>query len=457
MRDEFELAKAIHDGKLELLCTEMQLLRAPSYHDVLLEGTGVIRTNEDGRLSFQMVAPIKSWPSDPALNPHRPHGEVYEADDHVMLRAVDYHGREWRSDWFLAKPFSPASGSPNFVVGHELESLFHASERPHTEESEGWVYVPRQRRLPFNATTRATQTVGTREIETRWSSDHHVRQIGQAEVEFRLMERHWLVVRARQCTPVMPDWAGLICQALSFATATTVGPAVAVRRFNKRKDIGLFSGPFDRFRTTLPPPLVALWSKTADDFWTLIQCFVEWSQQHEAERSELFEELAGIRSGALGSIHTACLTLAVGIETLIGLLLKDEPVDEDQRDGIASVIQHVKDWDGDEKVRGRALGMLSQMLRTRAVDRLYAFAVRSGVPKSLVEAWKTLRNMRAHGGTTGDDQKLYDLYYAAVELLYRLVGSTIGYTGQITPMSKRGWDMDEWGFDVKTEAPGDGT
>lgn len=454
MTDEFEIAKAINAGKLELLCPKMELLRCPSYHDVLLEGTGVIQTNEDGSLAFQMVAPIVPWSPDPVLNPSRPHGELYEPHDHVMLRALDYRGREWRSNWFLAKPIHPNTGSPNLLVSHRLTGLSSFAERRKSNTSEGRMYLPQQGRLSFDASTRTTRTVRGNEIETCWSCDHHVRKINDAEVEFRSEDGHWLVVTAKQSAPVMPDWGGLLCQALSFATAQSVRPAVAVREFDDRSFTHVFSGPFSSFRTYLTPPIVSLGPQTTSDFWTLVQRFVEAAKAEEARAAVLFSELDGIRSGSSGSIQTACLTLAIGIESLADLLLRDEVIlrDTAMDAEIEGLFKHIEAWSGDGRLKKRANGMLGPLRGgVRAVDRLYAFTKRNGVPDESVLSWKTLREMKAHGRTMENPQRLLDLYYSAVELFYRIVCSSIGYAGRLTTTSERGWGVDQWGFPLSRQ------
>src|SRR5688572_14130324 len=114
MTDEFELAKAVHGGELDLICTEMQLLRCPGYHDSLLDGTGVIRSDKQGRLSFEMVAPMRGFP-DIVKREQRPHGQLHDPTDHAMLRAVDLRGREWRSNWFIPRLGYRASESPNWI------------------------------------------------------------------------------------------------------------------------------------------------------------------------------------------------------------------------------------------------------------------------------------------------------------------------------------------------------
>jgi hypothetical protein len=445
MTDLFKLAKAVADGTLDLICTEMQLLRCPRNEESLLNGTGVIRSDERGRLSFQMVSPVNGIPAI-ARRTERPHGELYELNEHVLLRALDSAGREWRSNPFIPN-VTHAFGSTNWLVSQPVESLGCSLQRPSSSQSIGRLFIPRQRQLPFDRATFTTSTAGDQTVETIWSSDHHVQTIAEAEVEFRLAESDWLAITATQNTPVMPDWPGLVCQALSFATAKEVRPALAAREFSEHIYVHILSGPFGVPASHLPRPLMDISPSSTEDFWQIVQRFVEWARANESRAPALFDELSGIRNVAAASIQTACLGLAVGVESIAEALLNDPVSRAPEESGhIESLISLINAWDGDRGVQQRVVNMLRSMSRTRAVDRLYAFSERAEIPESLVRSWKKLRDMKAHGRTTEDRQSLYDLYYSTAELLYRLVGAVIGYTERVTPTSRRGWEMDQWGF-----------
>src|SRR5690606_24994693 len=112
-----------------------------------------------------------------------------------------------------------------------------------------------QSQFPFDRHTKFERLAGETLVEGGWSIDHHVRKIGEAEATFRREEGGWLSVTAKQNTTMMPDWPGLMCHALSFATSGLVRPAVIVRAFKEREDIGLFSGPFHQYRSLMPRPI----------------------------------------------------------------------------------------------------------------------------------------------------------------------------------------------------------
>lgn len=447
MDRELDFARAIKDGTLDLICPEMELLVCPGYHDVAVIGTGVIRSDKHGRLYFRMVWPMDG-PCHEVLRPHKSPGEMYGPDDHVMLRAVDEAGREWRSNWMIVD-VSGQIPIPNYRLRKNLATIMHSRTRTKSDQSFVRILIPDTPPLPFDALTQERKTVGEREIAWQSSLDHHTHQIGEAEVVFRRKGDNWLSVYASRKGPFMPTWPGLLCHALEFATAQTMTPAVVTREFNEREDLGLFSGPFWRFATPMPGPVHFDGPEGASDFWRILELFFKHVELKQFEDNPLLDELAGVRRGAQGSFQAACLILGVGIESLSNILLAREVppsiCDEVRR----AIVAHVEAWSGDGSVKKRVLGMLDRLGSVSAADRLYAWARRTSTPQTLLDAWKRLRHSKAHGTVEDEDQRLYDLYYSALELHYRLVASAIGYDGPITPTSERGWGQG-------SESPPDG-
>lgn len=440
MSADQKLARSIVDGSLDLICPEMELLVCPAYHDAALSGSGVIRSDDRGQLYFKMAAPFTGTPHL-ALRRTRPAGEVHDEHDHVMLRAVDQNGHEWRSNWLLLDLQFPTL-QPSWLVRHNLESLMSSRKVPHSTKSRLTIHIPNQHGLIFDQATTKTLTVDDEQVSSGWSLDHHKRSFNDSEVVFRKGDDAWLTVVATRDSPIMPDWPGLLCHALEFACARRARPAVVVREFNDRRDTGLFSGPFWQYQSLMPPPVHPREPADAGAFWTLIERFFVFVSGDSPKVERLLNELEGIRNGASGSAQTACLTLAVGIESICDILLPNlsSPKDEDE---MTSLLNHIDAWDGDARLRSRAIRLITNMRAVRAVDRLYAWASDEDINHDLIDRWKALRHPRAHGAAMSEDQTSFDQYYAAVELLYRMVTWAIGYDEPILRTSTRGWGQND--------------
>lgn len=440
MPDAFKLARSIVDGKLDLLCPKMELRICPSYHETVMTGCGLIRANERGELSFRLSGQVP-FPFPDVFRGDKPQGTVYDIDDHVMLVALDAEGREWRSNPLLIHLKHPGEIVDGYM-SRKIETLSHYHKWPSKHESTVRMYLPRQSQFPFDRHTRFERLAGETLVEGGWSIDHHIRKIGDVEVTFRKEEDSWLSVTGKQPTPMMPDWAGLMCHALSFATSGIVRPAAIVRSYNNSEQIGLFSGPFHQYRSLMPRPIIGLTSDDAEAFWSLVEKVFLFAWSRRESPMQFLQELEAIRAGAAMSIQTACLTLSIGIEALAKELLPSVPPVGWDQGAKASLEAHIAEWKGDYDTRSRVLGWLKSKGEVRAQDRLYAWASASGVKHSLIEEWSALRNRRAHGTSLEDTQPSYDRYYAVVELLYRIIASVVGYNGSVLETSSRGWGQD---------------
>jgi hypothetical protein len=440
MDQEMELAKAIKGGTLELICPEMELLVCPSYDESALKGAGVIRSDDLGRLYFRMISPSSVRDArHKSLFGSKPIGELYAPEDYVMLRAVDGDGREWRSNQ-LRIDLTNQIPVPNYHIRNGLFSISHSQERKKIEQSSIQILIPRVPELPFDMFTQNRRSVGEREIGFSSSLDRHEHTIGAATVIFRREEDGLLLVSAFQDGSFPPTWPGLMCHALGFAVAQTMHPVVIAREFEDRSHLHLHSGPFWRYSSMMHPPAPFTDSQGRRDFWSLVQLFFAHIEKQQIEPNPLLDELDGIRRGSQGSLQTACLTLAVGIESIARLLLRDEFSPRIARPSIDPLLGYLDAWSGDTALKSRARGALSRLMDVGAADLMYAWAEKTRTDKELVDAWKKLRHPRAHGETLPRESG-WIRYCSAIELLHRLIAYAVGYHGPILKTSQPGWGL----------------
>ncbi len=450
MSRELDWAKLVFEGSLDLICPEMELVVCPNYSEVAMKGSGVIRSDKHGRLYFRLISPFDGA-AHPVLRPSRPQGEMYQPHDHVMLRATDEGGRMWSSNWMIVD-LSNQLPIPNWRLRKHLANVMWSRQRPKHHTSYSHVLIPGLTRLPFDMWTKSVQTVGTKEVGWRDAVDHHSQTIDGAEVTFRKLEDGWLSIFARKDEPFMPYWAGLMLHAIEFMAGGNAPAAVLLRSFNEREDLQLCSGPFWRYDSAMPGPVTFQGPQGAGDYWCLLERFFVFLNANWQSVEPILNELSGIRRGSQGSFQTACLTLAVGIESLSRVLLKDEQPPTVCKRLFRALLDHVSAWDGDPALVERAKGALGRLADVSAADRLYAWAGRTGVDRGLVDRWRKLRNPTAHGSAAVEEQITYDQYYSGVELLYRVIASAVGYDGPIVPTSQRGWGAEQTD-DLGEEAP----
>ncbi len=226
----------------------------------------------------------------------------------------------------------------------------------------------------------------------------------------------------------------------------------------------------------MPPPVYFRGPEGAN-FWRAVELFFSHIERHQFEQYPLISELEGIRRGAQGSFQTACLTLAVGVESIAKVVLKDELVsppsiqslldyiDSWQGDSTlrqraketlsqlpnadaAGVLDHLDAWKGDATLKKRAKAALSRLSEVSAADRMYAWAKRTGIREEIVNRWKKLRHPKAHGDMVTEEGSGWNLYCSTAELLHRMVAYAIGYGGPILETSRVGWGLETPGSDL---------
>ena len=184
-------------------------------------------------------------------------------------------------------------------------------------------------------------------------------------------------------------------------------------------------------------------------FRRLVELFFQYIDRKSDLTGALLEELEGIRRGSQGSFQTACLTLAVGTESLAKMLLARESLPRTDERLLRSLLDYVDKWPDDNSspdsfsksnaLKGRAKRVVRGLAKVSAADTMYAWATRTKTSHKLIDSWKRLRNPKAHGGTVQEEQSGYDSSYSVVELMHRIVASSVGFDGEILPTSRRGW------------------
>jgi hypothetical protein len=217
---DLKFARLVAEGELELLCPEMKLLVCPGYHEVAYSGSGIIRSNKEGRLYFKTVGGI------PGVVRQRSGvvpGTIPRDADHLMLRATDDRGRTWNSNWLFAEP--PLFSS---VFERSLRTLTYADDDHHQSNSTVSILIPNAPELPFDMATNHETKIGEEVIRKGFTIDHHVHLFDQARATFWKRENRWLEIEGSGIQEALSTWPGLLCQSLEFLTAASIRPAVLV-------------------------------------------------------------------------------------------------------------------------------------------------------------------------------------------------------------------------------------
>jgi hypothetical protein len=95
---------------------------------------------------------------------------------------------------------------------------------------------------------------------------------------------------------------------------------------------------------------------------------------------------------------------------------------------------YLEQWQGDEDIKNRAIGLLS-MLGTRSTSQvLKALKEENVIGNEHIKTWNKIRNSLAHGGIIEFpvDEDFWQKRNLLISMVYRLILRKIGYRGLIT-------------------------
>jgi hypothetical protein len=286
-----------------------------------------------------------------------------------------------------------------------------------------------------------TTTVGEREEPkyTSWALDSTSAPISERETEFRDAGEGWLCVSVEGADTESRPWVKALSEAISVGTAVSLWPICVEEYRDGVRSVTLQRGQPGQPKSALTPPFTPRGPQQAHDFWIFVQKFAEYSLAHAHNETSLWAEIEDARMGGTISFHAACLTLAVAIEAIVGLLESSSSKGAVSKEDCKLLLSCIEGWEAYDKWKDRVNGLVGSLRSPRPVDVLYEWVDVNGFDKSWVDAWRRLRNKRAHGHALRPEQHVLDDYYRVVELLYRLVAEIIGYRGVVQETSKSGW------------------
>lgn len=144
----------------------------------------------------------------------------------------------------------------------------------------------------------------------------------------------------------------------------------------------------------------------------------------------LYEEVI---QSSHGTRWVWALTFASSIEGLVDMLGVSAPRDDVSDDKKQALIDHIKNWSGDDRLRQSAINAVHRASKVSTVDVLRGLIASGALTKRQFDAWYELRNSVMHGNLVSpyssedEDRKLIDLVEAlhalTREVLKRSAGS----------------------------------
>ena len=197
------------------------------------------------------------------------------------------------------------------------------------------------------------------------------------------------------------------------------------------------------------PPLLG--RGASQDFYRLMGCYYDYACQNAMgdNGAPLSAKMGGLFTLKGVWLETIALLLCVATEGIL-----EDPLFKPLGKPKARILGLIKDLFDlvkkapvEENLRERALSAMGSMKSNRAVDKMYALAKAGAIEEEDIASWKFLRNPSAHGSFEVHADKLQELLdhiYRLITLIYKLVFLKIGYIGQYSDYSRRGWSLNEY-------------
>jgi hypothetical protein len=433
-----DLIEKLVGKPFEIECCSIKVHGMLDHHPPLFEGPGIIRGDNEGKISFRMHNQISTSPEAlSSLNWFRKDGKGLEPTSQVRFVADDYEGVSWSGAWSIPQTIY-ARGSQSIIAGSfdQLTTRIPKTADDKQTNATELIYGYKLK-LPLSGTLLPSSgTIESFKVKDGEVLSREILVEGQ-DIDFKgakisiirndAKTRTHIIAEKREGfkPPLVENW---IRDAVIFVTACLVYPRLTIRHFEKDALIFLRAYPLDT-RTGMPPPARPWYWAECWELFTLYLAKCEESQQFESiDLTLVFQEVI---IASTGTVQAFVLSLALCIENLIGQLSDGLDLEVADMARIKELRQYVQKWQGDEAVKSRALGLLS-MLGTKSTSAALNKLESDGtIEAQHIQAWKKIRPILAHGGIIKDpfDPIFWQSRNLLIDMTYKLIYRLIGYHG----------------------------
>lgn len=419
----------------EIECHTIELVKGRDDSPAIFRGPGVLKGGAYGPISFRMHNQ-----SDLPKSVYELIDEMKaDHDAYYRVIAIAYDDVEWIGAWcnprFL---LSEAAHRNQLIVSGDFDDLSARIRKYDTDPSKNLTELvfSESPNLPIGRKVFEKRERGrASDSDPLWDSEGwHQLEIDGSQFEFHENPNdelfHITVTRSDSFgPPCVENW---IPEALTFVMGNRVYPRMVIRHFEKDCLVFIRNNP-KLEPTGLEPPIPDRphWN---DIRWDIFASYLRMcASQDEFDHLPLTTIFTEVICASRATLQGFVLSLSVCIENLIDQLYDSLNIEPADKDAARTLRKHVREWEGDETVKGRAMGLLS-MLGTRSINDACKTLVEKGVLREQhVKAWKNVRPTVTHGKLIEFpiSQDLWSNRNLLVGMVYRLSYTIMGYKGKI--------------------------
>lgn len=443
MLDHTSTLAAVAAGEFSLDLFQVSLTEQTDDSPVSYLGTGTLRQDSKGQLSFKMLVELKQDEFEQEIsrlnNPRLTQGQIIDKRQYFRLQGRSIDGSLWVAQDLWVQP--------NLNLGNRLctvEAKVRSIEtRTSFKTSEGRSrcvnYIPGNCRLPFSEVIRDGAT-GFNHLRFPLSADAEciaTKLPNYLRVEVQCPKGSDLTA-SRALAETVLEALGICAGAhLSAQIESTIAGGEMIETLWERSAA---SSELHR----LEAPLSMDFPDDLSDLVSFVKGFLRHSDKPYGKLGQFwYRVLQANRSGP----ENQALVLTTSIEGLLKGFFEDvmRPDEEFLRQ-LAQAKAMVKKADIGDRAKGQLSTSIGMGQKGSPGNALRSLADDKRIPGNLAQAWLDLRPKLAHAASMGasvpEMQGLIDLNYACLELFYRLTMLVIGYRGRVRRFGTFNWPVE---------------
>jgi hypothetical protein len=438
MRFTHEEIESLVESNYQIECILIELTRQDG--DILhrFAGPGSLRQTEDGCLRLKCYHTcdgddelFQSWKT--SIGNTLP-GALIPEGEYFTMEAIDMEGHIWKAEnVLLSGHFSIQVNA--VIVESTVRQISSESERAahvNHDKSSFYIVIPGNHSVPCNE----WEDMGTKKTMS-------VCRINWPEFELTLKIRRKFLVAAFSgpSASLGTEDSYKIAEALSIVFGKICHIVLSTYYADQGCTSIISSVPINDSNKQIPSPIRHKDPWNYKTFETFLKCYLTSVAQPYGMYYEYWHR---INRAWQGGIEIAALAVTTAIEGILKESFSDyiKP-DEEFRHQAETAKEAVKSLDLDKRINDYLLSSLGNASKGSARNGLRYLKSKGLISEQLIKCWSELRNKAAHADSLEFDsdklQEYIDLVFGCYHVFNILLLINIGYNGEYTNLSAKGW------------------
>jgi hypothetical protein len=452
------LISSLKAGTLQIDCVEMILAQNTALNPITYKGSGYVRQNENGKLTFKLYAievTNTSALADLSSFSTAESGRIFGDADYYKLTARSPEGVQWTAEKILPKvDWGHLADRP--IITSELDLISTTRRLP---QSKGKHFV----RLHFftDTTDLPCNHYSKTEVDGRSELIRDRASFSAAHCDFKVKKYDdEFTITAELASPLSDMLPMRILESLQYLLAQSLSWSVLIRRDVSEHVIELVSPRARSAKSQLYPPL-SQGPGYYEFSWKLFSLYLEYIIKTAGHPywHHCSYHIHNACEASANSYDAWAVGVSVAVEGMANLLpVRREIPSKQSVKSLQNCIAHdLLSRDGYGDMADRIRGLIWRLRDVRIQDHIEPLVEDGYAERDHLKAWLKLRNKHVHPKeidlqklTMGDYQEMIDLINMTTVLMYHITFYLIGYRGKFTDYSINGFPAKDFPLQAPT-------